>query len=207
MTPLTPAAETASEKTVIQPAVATAKPNIPPPPPMGETTPVPFEESFGNKPIPIVPRPSGVAKPTMNPVANGNFALDKLKKKNSAIVAEKVKKVLSEMKSHFEKSMILTLDEQETQVTAFAWDENFQGIKDTSLRVPLKTPSIFNVVATTQKPFHGYISLNEINEKFFEDWNQGRIPDHVTISPIMMNDKLVGCLLALPRNQLTTKFP
>ncbi|MGE5084764.1 MAG: hypothetical protein ACM3MG_00585 [Bacillota bacterium] len=190
----------ASEKTVIQPLttvtpLASVAPQPPPPPPIVETAKIPLEENFNNKPISIVPRPSGVAKPTMNPVANGNFSLDKLKKKNSSLLSEKIKKVLSEMKSQFEKSMILTLDEQETQVTAFAWDENFQDIKDTSLRVPLKTPSIFNIVASTQKPFHGYISLNEINEKFFDDWNNGRIPEHVTISPILLNDKLVGMLV------------
>ncbi|WP_373999666.1 hypothetical protein [Bdellovibrio bacteriovorus] len=167
---------------------------IPPPPPKSEMPP-PFEDSFGNKPIPIVPRPAGVAKPTINPVASGNFALERMKKKNAAILNERVKQILSEMKAHFEKSMILTLDEQETQMTAFAWDENFQGMKDTSMRFPLQTPSIFNIVASTQKSFHGYISLNEINEKFFEDWNQGRIPDHVTISPIIINEKLVGMLV------------
>lgn len=201
------AAAIASEKTVIQPLtkIIAAEPVAPPPPPKDEGAPAPFEDSFSNKPIPIVPRPAGVAKPTMNPVANGHFSLDRLKKKNSALLSEKVKKVLSEMKSHFEKSMILTLDEQETQVTAFAWDENFQSIKDTSLRVPLKTPSIFNIVASTQKPFHGYISLNEINEKFFDDWNNGRIPDHVTISPIIMNDKLVGMLVGFAEKSAYNK--
>ncbi|MFM6928124.1 MAG: hypothetical protein ACKOX6_06635 [Bdellovibrio sp.] len=201
------AAAIASEKTVIQPLtkVTPMEPTVPPPPPIEDAATAPSEDSFSNKPIPIVPRPAGVAKPTMNPVASGHFSLDKLKKKNSALLAEKVKKVLSEMKSHFEKSMILTLDEQETQVTAFAWDENFQGIKDTSLRVPLKSPSIFNIVASTQKPFHGYISLNEINEKFFDDWNNGRIPDHVTISPILLNDKLVGMLVGFAEKSAYNK--
>ncbi|QDK37739.1 hypothetical protein [Bdellovibrio sp. NC01] len=183
------------------PATSAGKPNIPPPPAKATpaasaaANPPPFEDSFVKEPIAVVPRPAGVAKPTLNPVANGTFALDKLKKKNTAALTERVKTVLSEMKSHFEKSMILTLDDQETQATAFAWDENFKGMKDTSVRVPLKTPSIFNIVAATSKPFHGYVSLNEINEKFFEDWNQGRVPDHVTIAPILINDKLVGMLV------------
>ncbi|WP_374080326.1 hypothetical protein [Bdellovibrio bacteriovorus] len=184
---------------------APKKASIPPPPPKSEMPP-PFEDSFGNKPIPIVPRPAGVAKPTINPVASGNFALDKMKKKNAPLLNEKIKQVLSEMKVHFEKSMILTLDEQETQLTAFAWDENFQGMKDTSMRFPLQTPSIFNIVASTQKSFHGYISLNEINEKFFEGWNQGRIPDHVTISPIIVNEKLVGMLMGFAEKSAYNKI-
>ncbi|QDK45577.1 hypothetical protein DOM22_10665 [Bdellovibrio sp. ZAP7] len=186
-------------------APAASKAGGPPPPPKDDLPDL-TEESFGNKPIaPIVTRPTGVAKPTMNPVASGSFSLEKLKKKNSGIIADKVKRVLSEMKAHFEKSMILTLDEQESQVTAFAWDENFQEIKDTSMRIPLESPSIFKIVASTQKPFHGYISLNDLNENFFEQWNQGAIPDHVTITPIVINEKLVGMLMGLAEKSAYNK--
>nr|BFD66799.1 hypothetical protein HAGR004_18210 [Bdellovibrio sp. HAGR004] len=195
---------------VSQPVVAQApessapKKATPPPPPKSELPP-PFEDSFSNRPVAITPRPAGVAKPTINPVATGHFALDKIKKKNAAALNEKVKLVLSEMKAHFEKSMILTLDEQETQMIAFAWDENFKGMKDTSMRFPLQVPSIFSIVASTQKPYHGYISLNETNEKFFEGWNQGRIPDHVTITPIIINEKLVGMLMGFAEKSAYNK--
>lgn len=158
------------------------------------STPPPFEEKL-SEPIPLAPRPASAAKQTSGPASHSSFALEKLKNKNSALLDERVKTTLHEMKSHFEKSMILTLDEHETQVAAFAWDEEFRDIKDTSTPVPLKTPSIFNIVAATAKPFHGYISLNEINEKFFEDWNHGLIPDHVTIAPIVIQDKLVGMIV------------
>ncbi|WP_413581600.1 hypothetical protein [Bdellovibrio sp. HCB288] len=187
------------------PAAKIPSSSAPPPPPVDDL-PELSEDSFGNKPIaPIVARPTGVAKPTMNPVASSHFSLEKIKKKNSNVLPDKIKRALSEMKTHFAKSMILTLDEQESQVTAFAWDENFQDIKDTSLRVPLKTPSIFNIVASTQKPFHGYISLNELNEKFFEQWNQGAIPDHVTLTPIVMEEKLVGMLMGFAEKSAYNK--
>lgn len=195
---------TAVEASGERPAALATDKKIPPPPPKTDLPP-PFEDSFGNKPIPITPRPAGVAKPTINPVASGNFALEKIKKKNTALINEKVKSILSEMKAHFEKSMIVTLDDQETQLIAFAWDENFQGMKDTSMRFPLKTPSIFNIVVATQKPFHGYISLNEINEKFFEDWNEGRIPDHVTVAPIIVDEKLVGMLVGFAEKSAYNK--
>ncbi|GEM_PF-1371582 len=193
------------EKPNLGAAVIAASKQPPPPPPRSEPAEVDDENSFGNKPIPLSPRPVGVAKPTLNPVASGHFALDKIKKKNSSVINEKIKLVLSEMKAYFEKSMILTLDEDESQLTAFAWDENFKGIKDTSSRFPLKTPSIFNIVAATQKPFHGYISLNEINEKFFEDWNQGKIPDHVTITPIIVNEKVAGMLMGFAEKSAYNK--
>lgn len=140
-------------------------------------------------------RSTGIVKPNFNTTARGNFTLDKLKKKNSLLLSEKVKTTLSQMKTQFEKSMILTLDDQETQIVAFAWDESFQEVQSMSTSFPLKKPSIFNIVSSTQKAFHGYISPNQINEDFFADWNQGRIPDHVTITPILVNEKLVGMLM------------
>lgn len=142
-----------------------------------------------------ISRTSRITKPHINPVAAGHFALEKIKKKNSAILDEKIHHVLKEMKVYYQKSLILTLDESESQMTVFAWDDNFLDMKDPSVRLPLKVPSIFNIVASTQKPFHGYISLNEINEKFFEDWNQGQIPDHVTITPLIIKDSMVGMLM------------
>lgn len=155
--------------------------------------------------VTTIPRPGRATKPTLNPVTSGGFYLDKIKKKNATLVNEKVKKLLAEMKVHFKKSLILTVDESESQLTVFAWDENFQGMKDTSMRLPLKTPSIFSIVSSTQKPFHGYISLNEINEKFFEDWNQGQIPDHVTITPLILNQRLVGMVMGFAEKSAYNK--
>ncbi|HWU43499.1 MAG TPA: hypothetical protein VN132_08675 [Bdellovibrio sp.] len=207
--PLPPPVVAVKEKTAPEekPVAATKVPSEKEP---SETPQAPKEDSFSGKSNLAIPRPLGAVKPTINQVAQGNFALEKFKKKNSSLVAERVKETLGEMKSHFDKSMILMLDDQETQAVAFAWDETFTNIKDTSQRVPLKTPSIFNIVAATTKPFHGYISLNDINEKFFEDWNEGRIPDHITITPIMIQDKVVGMLVGFAEksayNRATLSF-
>ncbi|MGZ3772113.1 MAG: hypothetical protein ACXVCY_08480 [Pseudobdellovibrionaceae bacterium] len=137
----------------------------------------------------------GIVKPILNPLTMGHFTLDKIKKKNAHMLNDKIKTTLSQMKTQFEKSIILSLDEQETQVVPFAWDESFQDIKDTSISVPLQTPSIFNIVSATQKPFHGYISPNKINQDFFVDWNNGNIPEHVTITPIIIDEKVIGMLM------------
>ncbi|MNK01275.1 hypothetical protein D3C87_190720 [compost metagenome] len=199
-------------------AAAPARPAIPPPPAKTPTTtpesapaatattPPPFKDvadaqSFASKMAPsaaaVAPKIFPGGKPTITPAAVSNLALEKWKKKYNSQISEKITHVLGQMKNHFEKSLILTLDEKETQVAAFAWDDSFNDIKNTGSRVLLQTPSIFNIVAATQKPFHGYISINEVNEKFFEEWNHGRIPDHVTVSPIVVNEKLVGMLMGL----------
>lgn len=200
------------EKTVVA-AAAPAKPNIPPPPQKASAqTPPPFtdENSFVKKMAPttaaIAPKIIPGGKPTVTPSTAANLSLDKWKKKYSNQMSEKITHVLAQMKNHFEKSLILTLDEKESQASVFAWDESFKDVSATSARVALDTPSIFRVVAATQKPFHGYISINEVNEKFFEEWNHGRIPDHVTISPIIVNEKLVGMLMGLGEKSAYNKM-
>jgi hypothetical protein len=157
----------------------------------------PSYQADENRNIPASPTSATAlkGKPQSHPAPSTAFALEKIKKQQGSLMAEKVKKALGDMKTHFKKAMILTLDENESQIMVFAWDESFQGIPDTSVRIPLKSPSIFNIVASTQKPFHGYVSLNQLNEKFFEDWNHGSIPDHVTITPVISNDKVIAMLM------------
>ncbi|MGZ3827101.1 MAG: hypothetical protein ACXVCR_19280, partial [Bdellovibrio sp.] len=61
-----------------------------------------------------ISRSTGIAKPTLNPAPLvGSFPLDKIKKRNSALLNEKIKTTLSQMKTQFEKAMILTLDDEE----------------------------------------------------------------------------------------------
>ncbi|MFS4459857.1 hypothetical protein [Bdellovibrio sp. HCB2-146] len=201
------------------PAVAKAAPVIPPPPQKkAEETKVDDKTNTGIRTrdvagtaaaaavavLPVNPQ-AKAAKPSSNPGMDASFCLESLKKKNASL-DEKVKTTFTEMKSHFEKSLILTLDEKESQLLVYAWDESFKGVRDPSIRVPLRLPSIFNIVASTQKPFHGYISLNEINEKFFEDWNQGRIPDHVTITPLILGEKMVGMLMGFAEKSAYNKM-
>lgn len=156
------------------------------------------------------PRPSQTLKPKQAPILTGYFVLEKFRHQNPELLNKNVKKILDDMKSHFQKSLILTLDNEATQLSVFAWDESFQDIKDTSTRISVENPSIFSIVAKTQKPYHGYISVNEVNEQFFTDWNQGQIPDHITLTPLMFDDHMVGMVLGIgdktAYNKSTLKF-
>jgi hypothetical protein len=158
------------------------------------------------KPKPAPAPAAAAVRSSMNSGMDTTLLLEALKKINGTAVDDRVKTTFTEMRNHFEKTMILTLDEKESQLVAFAWDDNFKGMKDPTIRVPLRVPSIFNIVASTQKSFHGYISLNEVNEKFFEDWNQGRIPDHVTIAPLIVEDKMVGMIMGFAEKSAYNKM-
>lgn len=133
------------------------------------------------------------------------FGCERLKKKNGASFTKKLEHTFAKMKDHFPQVMVLAIDDEQKKLLPFAWDESFSQIKDLNNSVPLGVPSIFNIVLNTQKPFHGYISINEVNEKFFDDWNQNTIPDHVTITPIIDNEQLVGMLLGMGDKKSYTK--
>lgn len=199
------------EKTTIAPAVAKVPETKAPTVPAAAKSPaaaeaIPAAPLAKPKPAPA-PSPAAVAvRSSMNTGMDTTLLLEALKKKNGNAVDDRVKTTFTEMRNHFEKTMILTLDEKESQLVAFAWDDNFKGMKDPTIRVPLRVPSIFNIVASTQKSFHGYISLNEVNEKFFEDWNQGRIPDHVTIAPLIVEDKMVGMIMGFAEKSAYNKM-
>ncbi|HPI41868.1 MAG TPA: hypothetical protein PLJ21_13745, partial [Pseudobdellovibrionaceae bacterium] len=40
---------------------------------------------------------------------------------------------------------------------------------------------------------------------FFEDWNKGQTPEHATLSPILINDQIVGMILGIGPKSLYNK--
>jgi hypothetical protein len=140
-------------------------------------------------------KPSLLLDPPNLEIEEQTFISKNLDNDNNAVLDGKIKSIFDQMKVHFEKAMILSIDKNETKAVVVAWDSGFDGKNKEDSIIPLKTPSMFNIVAATSKPYHGYVSLNDINEKFFETWNHGDIPDHVTIVPILFQEKLVGMLM------------
>lgn len=152
--------------------------------------------------------PSSLAKATEKAQTESKssvFLLDHWKKTDTKILIEVVQYIFSQMKSVFDKTMLLSLNENMNLLRPFNWDEGFKEHSKNLRAIPLKTPSIFNIVASTQKPYHGYVIPNQINDAFFEDWNQGITPEHATLSPIVINDQLIGIILGIGPKSLNTK--
>jgi hypothetical protein len=38
---------------------------------------------------------------------------------------------------------------------------------------------------------------NDLNDKFFAEWNGSQNPDHLTLSPILIDDVVVGMILGI----------
>lgn len=54
----------------------------------------------------------------------------------------------------------------------------------------LDTPNVFRIVYTTQKPFHGKIHINEVNERFLIDWLEAKNPELLTLVPIILGGEV-----------------
>lgn len=157
---------------------------------------------------PIPPPPKPVMKPPTVHMAKPmsaekaaaarkeTYLLEMIQRDKPQVFQTDCLEVFTKMREHFPKILILSTDSKGLYAKPTVWDENFTD-KPEAQPVELKNPSIFRIVETTQKPFHGPISINEINEKFFQDWNENVIPPHVTVIPLINNDKVIGMLMGL----------
>lgn len=115
-----------------------------------------------------------------------------------AETANMLHQVLAELKSHYSKYMVLAVNSREDKALPLIWSQEFERQSTQEINpLSLVSPSIFYITAATQKAFHGYITPNELNDSFFEEWNQGQIPDHVTITPVVFRDSLIGMILSV----------
>jgi hypothetical protein len=114
-----------------------------------------------------------------------------------------MEKLFSELGAHYQKSMILL--KSGDQVKPWKWDGRFNPATPAVTSVTLLQPSPFRIVHRTHKPFHGYVVPNDLNTKFFAQWNASQTPEHITIAPVMIDDHVIGMLLAIGEKTADTK--
>lgn len=117
-----------------------------------------------------------------------------------------IQEAFADLKNHFSKSMILLI--KDSQAAPVYWDENFKSANN--LQVSLDSPSPFRIAFKTQKPYHGYVVSNDTTEPFFEDWLQTNSPDHLTLCPIIIDEKVEALLMSVGEkasdNKLSLQF-
>lgn len=141
--------------------------------------------------------PSAPVKPTMSPTGTAAYYLEKVRKQGRDHFDKEVITTFQQMKTFFKKSMLLAVGDKDLLIKPILWDGSFDVQTPAKLDFNLKTPSIFKIVSGTQKPYHGYVVPNDLNESFFESWNHGQIPDHVTLVPLMDGEQVVGMIMGL----------
>ncbi len=68
------------------------------------------------------------------------------------------------------------------KMTSMAW----------KMHINLSNPNIFRIAHKSGHPFHGKISDNPFNDKYFEWWSKGKKPDFATIYPVVVEEEIIG---------------
>ncbi len=99
------------------------------------------------------------------------------------------------IRDHFDMSMLMLC--QDRTLMPWYWSGAFKPSSDqNSQMIQLEQASIFKVVFDSHKPYHGHVITNAINARFFNEWNSGEIPKHVTIVPIFVEKVVAGMWFA-----------
>lgn len=114
-----------------------------------------------------------------------------------------------ELKHSFAKAYqcyrnLMVLKIEGDKLTPFRWDpsyKNYHPIKEISLN----EPSIFRIVVRTQKPFHGSVSPNAINNQFLQNWFIDHQPKYLTLVPLFFEKNCIGVLLGASDEPLHRK--
>lgn len=178
--------------------VAKSKPKTQPAAP----APTPAPQQVASQPVAAQPVATPAAPAPQ--VAQQPVAQVSPQKPTDSNHAAQFEGILNSMKKYFEKSMVLIF--KGGALEPFAWDQNWVKAPHAQSAIDTSTPSIFRIVNETQKPYHGYIVSNHINEAFFNTWNQGQIPEHVTICPIVHDKKMYGMILGATTKEGAKKY-
>lgn len=144
-----------------------------------------------------------IAQPKMTSVLPSEQSwLELVQTKGTDLFGKLCSELFIEMKAYFDHTILLSYNEASKNVLAMVWDVDLN--ESSSKIYSLETPSVLRIVRNTEKPYHGSPVINDFNEKFFEDWHSGELPDHLTITPLIVEGKVIGMVYASGRNAANT---
>jgi hypothetical protein len=112
-------------------------------------------------------------------------------------------KVIDPLLPYYNKIMILL--KRDSVLSPWLWNANFTPSEQDPQSVSLEKPSPFRIVDRTLKSYHGYVVDGEVQEAFFDNWNNSEVPDVLTISPVVIQDQLVAAVLAIGDKNMNQK--
>lgn len=138
-------------------------------------------------------------------VANGKplFDITRTNSREDRSWDEVLNELNKKIHASYEKTMILIKDGK--NLRPWKWDDHFHCGSNQVMSVDLNKPSPFRIVFRTQKPYHGHVVENEINKEFYKNWNEGIMPEHLTLAPIIVGEHVVGMLLAIGKQTANDK--
>ncbi len=166
------------------------------PPPLKPTPPLPI--TLQNK-----KRTTQNKVPTTPPLPPSNSNVLPLEPKLKSSAESVFDIALVRTQNYFYSSMILIC--RDKKIIPSYW--NGDWAKPSTIKpIDYSSPCIFKIVMQTKYPFHGKPRPSASNDKFFQDWTKGVYPEHVTLVPIFIEQKIYGILLGCTSKIRATKF-
>ena len=103
------------------------------------------------------------------------------------------KQIWEKVMSEYEHGIVFLT--QQGSALPWKWDPTLKN-PESQQPYAIEKPSPFRIVQNTHKPYHGYLIKNDVSSQLFKDWNNGFYPDHLTVSPIIVRESLVGFFMA-----------
>jgi len=160
-------------------------------------------------PVSLVPPPKATATATQDDddyspmeVTSAGIALNNSTPFESCMnLNDLVESALGSLQPTFEHGMFLLV--REKSLVPWKWTDLLHSVKGKKVdAINLATPSIFRIPLTTKMPYHGYVTPNNINSAFFNNFHRGMLPKHVTVVPVVKNGEVVGMLLGITNREI-----
>lgn len=104
--------------------------------------------------------------------------------------------LFSELKSHFQQSMILLLNGEDLK--PWKWENTWTPKNKQAFEAfNPDQPGLFRIIKRTKQPYHGYVVSSPLNKEFFKQWGFDALPEHVTALPMIVENHLSGIILSL----------
>jgi|GEM_PF-4732257 len=182
------------------PPTATMQPPVPVPVP---TPPPAFDDDKTPPPIAAVPDPE-TAKPLAVSTApkDKSITWEHLKGgpplESCESLPQIVEHIFSKVHKDFEKLMWIPKAKSKGFIPDLVMGPWSPKDETWTTSVDIRNANIFRVAWSSKLPFHGPISPNSTNNKYFEMWDKGAMPEHITIFPLCTESKkclgfIVGC--------------
>ena len=94
----------------------------------------------------------------------------------------------------YQRAMMLVF--QGGQLKPWKWTPEFSPKKERPDSIDLDKPSVFRIVYNTLLPYHGRVVTNDVNAKFFDQADGGRVPQHLTLVPVVVDRQIAAMLMA-----------
>ncbi len=112
--------------------------------------------------------------------------------------------IFPKMEKYYRQTMIMALDGHNLWPKSWNNQWNEPSLEEVT-PTPLGTASIFEIVSKTQKPYHGPVFANPINNHFFSFWDSNKLAKYITIVPIIVHGQIEAMLIGTSDSEINSR--